>query len=68
MSEAVYPNAPESEILNAPRLSLEVLQEPRPFTRSRLHLDLNALFQAGLLAKFVDPEGVERYQPIGGVE
>jgi hypothetical protein len=68
-----YSNSPiaESENSNSPTLSLEVQQfhaSPTrrvvPVTTSQLHLDLHALYEAGLVAKFYDEDGVERFQPV----
>ena len=71
MSQAAYSNPPTGEsgkIYSPSGPSLEVLtiQEPRKcISDSALHLDLNALFNAGLLAKYRDRRGEERYIPIG---
>ncbi len=68
-TQPAYPNPSESRSENsAPHLSLEVQQvrTPRKYiSDSALHLDLNALYNEGLIAKFVDENGVERYRPVG---
>jgi hypothetical protein len=43
------------------------LQSPAPsMTTSQLHIALNELVEAGLLAKYYDAEGHECFHPIGG--
>lgn len=71
--EAAYNNPPEAKSENAapPQLStrqlvdreFEAQSTRRRFSNPELHLALYGLYEAGLIAKFRDEEGVERFQP-----
>ena len=61
--------APDRSYYNdwdAPKLRLASPLEQTPTESLTTSLALHDLYQAGLLAKFYDEDGVERFAPMGG--